>query len=417
MFPCLEGRLAAGSDIDDRLIGVKRVSGGALQDSFLLDGVAFKKTFSYAGFEQQPKRLLHPKIACLNLELELKAERDNAEIRVNHVTDYQAMIDAEWQLLFDRMESIKASGATVVLSKLAIGDVATQWLADRGMFGAGRVPADDLQRVCIATGAQLLTCVDQGVQSSSLGTCAVFEERQLGSERFNYFEGCPVLGACTIILRGGAEAFLDEVHRSLHDALMVVRRTRRHSLARDIFTSRDETSDDGTYDVESGSHAVVAGGGATEMDLARHLRQFSRGIPGCAQLAYAAFARAFECIPRQLAENAGLDSIGLLASLRKLHSVANNSDTLAGDDDSSLKMMGLSLATNYDDNEQVSIIRDTFEEGIWEPALVKTNAIAAACEAACMILSVDLSVVVKPNNPAGGSGDFSKMAARAGLPR
>ena len=55
------------------------------QDSFLVDGVAFKKTFSYAGFEMQPKKYLSPKIALLNIELELKAERDNAEIRVDNV--------------------------------------------------------------------------------------------------------------------------------------------------------------------------------------------------------------------------------------------------------------------------------------------------------------------------------------------
>lgn len=47
-----------------------------------MDGVSFKKTFSYAGFEMQPKKYLNPKIALLNVELELKAERDNAEIRV-----------------------------------------------------------------------------------------------------------------------------------------------------------------------------------------------------------------------------------------------------------------------------------------------------------------------------------------------
>lgn len=56
-----------------------------LQESRLIDGVAFKKTFSYAGFEMQPKHYDNPKIAMLNIELELKAERDNAEIRVNNV--------------------------------------------------------------------------------------------------------------------------------------------------------------------------------------------------------------------------------------------------------------------------------------------------------------------------------------------
>lgn len=55
------------------------------QDSLLVAGVAFKKTFSYAGFEMQPKSYRNPKIALLNIELELKAEKDNAEIRVDSV--------------------------------------------------------------------------------------------------------------------------------------------------------------------------------------------------------------------------------------------------------------------------------------------------------------------------------------------
>ncbi len=51
----------------------------------LVNGVAFKKTFSYAGFEQQPKKFVNPTILCLNVELELKAERDNAEVRIEKV--------------------------------------------------------------------------------------------------------------------------------------------------------------------------------------------------------------------------------------------------------------------------------------------------------------------------------------------
>lgn len=73
------------ADLDESLIGMKKIPGGGVQDSLLVKGVAFKKTFSYAGFEQQPKHFKNPKIVCLNVELELKAERDNAEVRIDHV--------------------------------------------------------------------------------------------------------------------------------------------------------------------------------------------------------------------------------------------------------------------------------------------------------------------------------------------
>lgn len=64
------------------------VTGGSINDSFLVDGVAFKKTFSYAGFEQQKKKFEKPTICLLNMELELKSEKENAEIRLEKPEEY-----------------------------------------------------------------------------------------------------------------------------------------------------------------------------------------------------------------------------------------------------------------------------------------------------------------------------------------
>lgn len=127
-------------DLDQSMIGIKHVKGGSVANSFLVDGVAFKKTFSYAGFEQQPKKFESPKIILLNLELELKAEKENAEVRIERPEDYQSIVDAEWSIIYDKLEKIHNSGAQIVLSRLPIGDLATQYFADRGVFCAGRVP-------------------------------------------------------------------------------------------------------------------------------------------------------------------------------------------------------------------------------------------------------------------------------------
>jgi T-complex protein 1 subunit eta len=116
------------ADLNEKLIGVKKITGGGLQDSLFVDGVAFKKTFSYAGFEQQPKHFKNPGIVCLNVELELKSEKDNAEVRVEQVSEYQAIVDAEWQIIYNKLEAIYNTGAKVVLSKLPIGDLATQYV-------------------------------------------------------------------------------------------------------------------------------------------------------------------------------------------------------------------------------------------------------------------------------------------------
>lgn len=225
-------------DLDESLIGVKKIPGGGIQDTLLIKGVAFKKTFTYAGAEQQPKLFHNPLILCLNVELELKAEKDNAEVRVDAVSEYQAIVNAEWEIIYRKLEAIEKTGAQVVLSKLPIGDLATQWFADRNIFCAGRVAAGDLRRVVQALGGSIQsTCSD--IQREHLGTCGLFEERQIGGERYNIFEDCPKAKTCTLVLRGGAEQFIEEVERSLHDAIMIVKRA-----------------------VKNGE--VVAGGGAIE---------------------------------------------------------------------------------------------------------------------------------------------------------
>lgn len=85
----------------------------------------------------------------------MKAEKDSAEIRLQNPDDFQKVVDAEWTIIYDKLDKIVASGAKVVLSKLPIGDLGTQYFADRNIFCAGRVAEGDLKRVCKATGAVL----------------------------------------------------------------------------------------------------------------------------------------------------------------------------------------------------------------------------------------------------------------------
>jgi len=336
------------------MIGIKKVQGGSLEDTMLVTGVAFQKTFSYAGFEMQEKQYENPKIALLNVELELKAEKENAEVRVDNVEEYQKVVDAEWNILYEKLDLIVKSGAKIVLSKLPIGDVATQYFADRGLFCAGRVMEEDLNRTMRSCGGSIQTTVHD-LNDATLAECALFEEKQVGGERYNFFTGVPKGKSCTIILRGGAEQFMEETERSLHDAIMIVRRAIKND-------------------------AVVAGGGAIEMEISKYLRDCSRSVAGKEQLIIAAMAKALEIIPRQLCDNAGFDATNILNKLRQKHAQGS-------------LWYGVDIM-----NEDIA---DNYEKCVWEPAVVKINAITAASEAACLILSVDETV----KNPRSGQGE------------
>lgn len=344
--------LYEGDVLDDlnSLIAVKKIPGGDVRQSFLVNGgVAFKKTFSYAGFEQMTKKFKNPKILLLNVELELKSEKENAEVRISDPDQYQSIVDAEWEVIYSKLDHCISCGANIVLSKLPIGDLATQYFADRGLFCAGRVQHEDLKRLVKATGGVIQTSVTD-LNENVLGTCGVFEERQVGDERFNVFMQCPSKLTATIVLRGGSEQFIAESERSIHDSLMVVKQSIR-------------------------SKSIVAGGGAVEIELSKYLREYALTIQGKGQFIINAFAKALEIIPRQLADNAGYDSIDVLSALRKKHAQQDSQESL---------WFGVDIINGG--------ITNTYQAGVWEPSDNKANCIIACTEAVCLILSIDETV-------------------------
>lgn len=341
------------SSLNKSDIAIKKITGGSVTDSFLVEGVCFRKTFSYAGFEQQPKKFENPKILILNVELELKAERDSAEVRLENPDDFQKIVDAEWQIIYEKLEQIVATGAKVILSKLPIGDLATQYFADRDIFCAGRVPQPDLERVAKATGGQIQTTT-HGITEQVLGKCGQFEEIQLGNERYNMFTKCASTKTVTMVVRGGAAQYIDETERSLNDAIMIVLRAIK-------------------------THAVVAGGGAIEMELSRHLREHVRTIKGKTQLVVNGFAKALEVIPRQLSENSGMDATDVLNKLRQVHNTE-------GDEG---RWQGVDVLNGQ--------IADLYKAFVWEPEIVRLNVLTASVEAACTILSVDQTIRNPPS--------------------
>ncbi|MEM3050900.1 MAG: TCP-1/cpn60 chaperonin family protein, partial [Candidatus Bathyarchaeia archaeon] len=138
---------------------------------------------------------------------------------------------------------------------------------------------------------------------------------------------------------------------------------------------------------------IVAGGGAPEAEVARQLRKFAPKVGGREQLAIEAFADAVEAIPLTLAENAGLDPIDTMVSLRAEHEKAENIH------------FGIEVTTGK--------IKNMLDLQVLEPLRVKQQVIKSATEAANMILKIDDLISIKgegkgapasPGMPPGGMG-------------
>ncbi|RVD92076.1 T complex 1 subunit eta [Tubulinosema ratisbonensis] len=331
-------------EIEDlSLLGIKKVPGGNIKESELVEGIAFEKCFTYAGYEQQPKKLINPKIACLNIELEWKAEKENAELKINSVEEYDHFVNAEWKLINDKLDEIISSGAKVVLSKLPIGDYATQYFAKHGIFCSGRVDDLDLKRVSVFANAPITS----NSSYLTVGECDLFEEIQVGKTRFNFLKSSSKK-ATTIILRGPCNTVLDELERSLNDSIMVVKNVLKNK-------------------------EVLCGGGSVEMQLSSMIRKAGNDCRSKAFLVYTCIAQAFEIIPFILAQNFGIDAIATIQLLRKKHHFDEYT-------------FGV-------DNEKM--ISDMRSKCVFEPVEVKRNIIRAAFSAVIAILEVDMTILTR----------------------
>lgn len=111
------------------------------------------------------------------------------------------------------------------------------------------------------------------------------------------------------MLRGSNKLVLDEAERSLHDALCVVR----------CLVKKKWNIVNGRHVSLSINRALVAGGGAPEIEVGQKLALFANSLVGENQYCYRAFANAMDVIPYTLAENAGLNPIETVTELRHMH--------------------------------------------------------------------------------------------------
>ncbi|MFQ6012093.1 MAG: thermosome subunit beta [Thermoplasmata archaeon] len=349
--------------VDEDNIQVVKKQGGSVLESEMVDGIIVDKERVHTGM---PTRVEKAKVALVNAALEVKKTEFDARIQISNPEQLQAFLGEEENILRAFVEAFKKVGANAVFGQKGIDDMAQHFLAKEGIYAIRRVKKSDMEKLAKATGARIVSKV-QEIGKSDLGTAALVEERKIGDDEMTFVTGAKNPKAISLLLRGGTEHVVDEIERSVDDAISVVKAA-----------------------VEDGK--MVTGGGSVHTHLSLGLRDYAASVGGREQIAIEAFATALEVAPRTLAENAGLDPIDTLIDLRNAHKAGKHRH-------------GINVYTGK--------VEDMKKLDVLEPLRVSKQALNSATDAAVMILRIDDIIAAtefKGGPPGeggpGGEGDF-----------
>jgi thermosome len=354
-----------GIEVDLDMVKIEKKPGGSITDTNLIQGLIIDKEAVHG---DMPKLVNDARIGLLNSAMEIEKTEFSAKIQIESPEEIQAYLDQEEQTLREIVEKVKDAGINVLFCQKGIDDMVQHFLAREGIMAARRLKKSDIEALAKATGAKIVTSVDE-LSGEDVGYAGKVEERKIGDDKLIFVEGCKNPKAVSILVRGGTERIVDEAERSLHDALSVI---------------KDVVQDP----------RIVAGGGAPEIEVARKLRRYAEGTSGRERLAVQAFAEAIEVIPITLAENAGMDPIDALSELQSRHEKGE-----------------IWMGVNALEGE----VSDMAELNVYEPLQVKTQAVKSATEASTLLLKIDdIIAATKMKMPEGGPGGPGGMPS--GMP-
>nr|WP_209452248.1 thermosome subunit beta [Halosimplex halophilum] len=319
---------------DLQFLNIQTQTGRAVSDSDLLEGGIIDKD---AVHSDMPETVEDANVLLLDTPIEVEETETDAQLNLDSPDQLQDFIEQEEERLKEMVQTIKDAGANVVFCQKGIDDMAQHYLAKEGILAVRRVKKSDIEFVSEVLESRIVSDIDS-VTADDITEGKVTRDED---DELFYVEG-EGHGA-TLLLRGSTDHVVDELERGINDALDVVAST-----------------------VADGR--VLAGGGATEVELAGRVRDYADSVSGREQLAVEAFADSLELVPRVLAENAGLDSIDTLVDLRAAHE--------DGDEHAGL-------------NVHSGDVVDTFEAGVVEPAHAKEQAVSSASEAANLVMKID----------------------------
>jgi len=327
-------------------VKIVKTPGKSLRDSELISGVYIEKEKINPAM---PDVVKNAKIAVIRRKLDVVKTEFDAQIRISDPADIQKFLDQEEKILIDYLKIFKDLGVNMIVNNKDISDKFGAYLAREGIAAIKNLGDSDIKAVTKAIGAKKVDDI-HSLAEEDLGFAENIKFEKLGKDEYTLFTGCKNPKSVSILLKGGLDKILNSAEITLHDVLSVVAKV---------------------MDTE----AVVAGGGAIYIELAKRLREYANEISGKEQLAVNAFAIALEEIPKTLIKNAGLDEIENMTELRAAHKNEND------------KWKGIDTITNK--------IGDNFEKGIIEPAALIKHVIKAGSELANLILRVDRIISAK----------------------
>jgi len=236
-------------------VHILKTHGKSSKETMLVNGYAIEATRSSQGM---PKMMENARIACVDFNLNKYRLQMGVQVLVQDVENLDLIRQREMDICKERCQKIIAAGANVVLCSRGIDDFALKYFVEAGVIAVRRVKKGDLRRIAQNAGAKIVISLadmesEENFNPDDLGFAAKVEERRVGDWEYMFFEGMKEQRASTIIVRGANEYFLDEIERSIHDSLCVVKRVLE-------------------------SNSIVAGGGAVEVALSIYLDDFSRTL-------------------------------------------------------------------------------------------------------------------------------------------
>lgn len=331
--------------IDLDLIQVMKKEGEQLQDTKIVDGVIIDKEVVH---NNMPKIINGAKIALINHSLEITKTEFDTDIKITNPNQIISFKHEEENMIKSMIEKIAETGANVIFCQKGIDDLAQDLLANKGIMAVRRIKRSDLIKLSKATHGNIIVDI-KNMRSEDLGTAEKVTEHQIGKDKMIFVEKCKNPNSISVLIRGGTKHIIEDAERSFKNVLNVIKIIVETPL-------------------------ILPGGGAAEIETSKQLRKHSHSIDSRESIAIEQFANALEIIPITLAENSGIDAMGLITELRAKH------DEIEGH--------------TYGINVYNKQILNMNKEGIIEPSIILKKALSSAVELSLMIFKVDRVVSV-----------------------